>query len=551
MLWRLARTDEYGQRAVDELLNAADYQDWEPQEGDALDLAEITAAMSVGYDWLYDRMGSSERATVRNAILRKGFTPYMDEYANESSRPEGWSGNHDQVIHSCMGVGAMAVKGETNNESLVARVRSRAERDLDSPVGLSSLAAGGGTSEGLAYWGYGWRYLTYFFESTFTAEGAYTPLKDRDGLPVSGYFPQYVTGPTHRTWRFSDCGPEKLSRAMTTCVLWQGKTYNNDHMRWFGNSAYDVAFEGEGRDHAASMLWLRDTGTDQRDALNRDRNFPGAGIASMRSAWEDPRALFVGFKYGPGIDAGHAHLDRGSFVIDGEVHQWAEDLGPDSYELDNYFNNNPDATPGRWHYYRCRAEGHNTLVIAPGGTNPDQKTGAGEKPTVVRASLNPAGGASPFMVADLTPVYRNVDRVRRGVKLHDRNSVIIEDEIIAPNPVTVWWFMHFRYMPDDGDAVWISSDGRTAVISRGTGRRLWLRMQTPLSGAVFTLREARPLPGSPDPAGQEANPSVRKLAISLTTGAGTLKRLTVFAKPLGSGEAPPTDLPEVVGLGGW
>ena len=155
------------------------------------------------------------------------------------------------------------------------------------------------------------------------------------------------------------------------------------------------------------------------------------------------------------------------------------------------------------------------------------------------------------MVADLTPVYRNVDRVRRGVKLHDRNSVIIEDEITAPNPVVVWWFMHFRYMPDEGDAVWISPDGRTAIISRGPGKRLWLRMQTPRSGAVFTLREARPLPGSPDPAGQETNPNVRKLAISLTTGAGTLRRLTVFAKPLGSGEAPPTDLPRALSLGSW
>ncbi|MEI6874747.1 MAG: heparinase II/III family protein, partial [Spirochaetota bacterium] len=76
-----------------------------------------------------------------------------------------------------------------------------------------------------------------------------------------------------------------------------------------------------------------------------DVRFRGqAELAIFRSAWHDPRALFVGFKAGHN-DAGHAHLDLGSFVLDADGVRWAQDLGPDDYNLPAYFGDK------RWTYY--------------------------------------------------------------------------------------------------------------------------------------------------------------------------------------------------------
>ena len=116
---------------------------------------------------------------------------------------------------------------------------------------------------------------------------------------------------------------------------------------------------------ALDLLWYEPAGTSPKAAgLPLDKYFRGAEVAVMRSDWENPQALFVGFKAGDN-KANHSHLDLGSFVFDAAGARWAMDLGADDYNLPGYFGKQ------RWDYYRLRAEGQNTLVINP-GPGPDQ-----------------------------------------------------------------------------------------------------------------------------------------------------------------------------------
>ena len=86
----------------------------------------------------------------------------------------------------------------------------------------------------------------------------------------------------------------------------------------------------------------------------------------MRSAWDDPNALFLGIKAGYN-QVNHGHLDLGNFELDALGVRWARDLGSDNYNLPGYW----EAKRGgqRWSYYRLNSASHNVPML--GGQSQD------------------------------------------------------------------------------------------------------------------------------------------------------------------------------------
>ncbi len=58
-------------RAKAEMRAVAAFSDWNPSH--FLDVAELTAAMALGYDWLYSDLTADERELFRAAIITKGL----------------------------------------------------------------------------------------------------------------------------------------------------------------------------------------------------------------------------------------------------------------------------------------------------------------------------------------------------------------------------------------------------------------------------------------------------------------------------------------------
>jgi hypothetical protein len=250
----------------------------------------------------------------------------------------------------------------------------------------------------------------------------------------------------------------------------------------------------------------------------------------MRSAWDDPRATYVGFKAGRnGVN--HGHLDLGSFVMEALGVRWAVDPGADNYNLPGYFNNKSQ----RWTYYRMRAEGHNTLLVNP-GPGPDQNIHA--VTTIERFSDNPA---QPFAIADLTGAYTpDAVKILRGVALEKGGGVLVQDEIKLNKPSDVWWLLHTRA------EIRISDDGASAVLKQGADRlQVTLVSNLPVK---FEMREAEPLPGSPHPPGQNANKEMRVLVLHFEKAQDfrAAVRLTPF-----EGESLPKVAGVVVPLAEW
>ena len=134
--------------------------------------------------------------------------------------------------------------------------------------------------------------------------------------------------------------------------------------------------------------------------------------AVMRSAWNDPRATFVGIKAGHADDS-HAHMDIGSFIHETDGVRWAVDLGRESYPharanglAADLFKT--EQASKRWSIFRCGPESHNLLRF---DNAPQLVEAKGE----IRP-LPPAAGVPGFLV-DLSPVVReHVARAERRIR---------------------------------------------------------------------------------------------------------------------------------------
>jgi hypothetical protein len=118
-LYRLDGDPRYARRAITETMTAAAFADWNPKH--FLDTAEMTAALGIGYDWLFDAMSPQEKRTIHDAIVKLG----LDEGIKVYEKGNWWSKaihNWNQVCNGGMTVGALAIADE--DRELAARVVS-------------------------------------------------------------------------------------------------------------------------------------------------------------------------------------------------------------------------------------------------------------------------------------------------------------------------------------------------------------------------------------------------------------------------------------------
>lgn len=503
LLYHLDGDAAFARRAGRELEAAAAFPDWNPRH--FLDTAEMTHAFAIGYDWLFDFWSPAERSAWVRAVVEKGLRPAQEIYRRDSGWPRARH-NWNQVCNGGIGVGALAVADV--EPALAGELLAAALRSL--PLAMREYGPDGAWAEGPGYWRYATQYNVLFLAALESALGSDFGLGQIPGFADAGLFPLHITGPLNRTFNYADGGdgPIRAPELFWLARRFQRPEYAHHQLKLVGGTPLD-------------LLWFdpatRPAATNAAAALPRDKYFRGAEVVTLRSAWEDRQALFVGFKAGDN-KANHSHLDLGSFVLDAWGERWVVDLGADDYNLPGYFGGQ------RWTYYRLRAEGHNTLVLNP-ETGPDQDPRAAGQ--IVKFDSRPDRAAA---VADLTAAYaKHAQSVRRGLALLDARQVLVQDEVRAARPAEIWWFLH---TPAE---IVVREDGRAATL-RLDDQRLLAEVLAP-AAARLAVMEARPLPSSPQPEKQNPNTGIRKLALHVP-GATDL-RLAVRLVPLDRSAPPP------------
>ncbi|MFM1651706.1 DUF4962 domain-containing protein [Brevibacillus sp. B_LB10_24] len=529
LMYRLTHDKVYADRAWKELRAVCDdnqFKDWNPPH--FLDVAEMSNAVAIGYDWLYDYLSDSQKKTLRSALMRKGLEPALEVYRGNTKGPVNqvsWlrtEDNWNTVVNAGIGVGALAIADETpETEQLSSQILEYAIRNIT--VSLGNYAPDGGSPEGPGYWDHGTLYISYFLSSLDSALGTDYGLSDAPGLSETGYYPLYVTGPAG-SFNLGDA--DFTTEYIIPQQLWLAGKYGKPELLPSGLQGYGMAMK---------MVWYKpaDAAAQSVSRLPLDKRFsnPETEIVTMRSKWNDPNALFVGFHAGDNY-LNHADLDIGTFVLDALGVRWATELGKDNYDLPGYF----DIRGQRWDYYRKRAEGQNTLVINP-GSGPDQNIHA--KSTIDTFKTSAQGA---FAITDMTSAYeRDAVSAKRGIALVDnRTKVLLQDEVQLKRKGYIWWFMHT-------DAkISLADDGRSAILQVGD-KRLWAHILSDQK-LKFRVFYEKPLSTSPNPPNQAENKGL-KLAI-LSEGASDL-RLSVLFVPLREGEKPPATMPEIKPLKDW
>jgi hypothetical protein len=484
---RMDGDKRFANRARDEMLAIAKFGDWNPSH--FLDVAEMTAAMALGYDWLFDSLSPEDRAVIRAAIIEKGLKPGLDAY----EKGEWWTKVNHNWASVCAGglaLGALAIADE--QPELARHVLDATRKSIARP--MSSFAPDGGWDEGPGYWDYATRYTVFYAAAAQTALGNDLGLSDYEGFDQTGFFRIHTIGPTGKAFNFADCAEFP---GIASQMFWLARRFNHPE---FAAAERDFAHKWGDVFH---LLWWNDSGTTLSDAkFPLDAVFKGVNVACFRSAWDDPNAFYVGFKGGDN-SANHAHLDLGTFVLDAFGQRWAVDLGSDDYDLPDYFGKL------RWTYYRTRTEGHNTLLIN------DANQDASAKAPIIAFSSKPERA---FAVADLSQGYKWTGaKVRRGIELLDRNAVVVEDEVETQQPAKVQWQMHTAAV------IQIADDKRTAELTQH-GQSLAAKILSP-DGAKFEVTSA----AAPRP--QNPNRGVSKLIVRLPEKTTATRIVVLLAAP--------------------
>jgi len=425
--YRMTHKTEYLQRAEKEMLHIAGFSDWNPPH--FLDVAEMTMAMSIGYDWLYNDLSENSRKTIREAILKKGIEPSLDPKNN------GWlkvEHNWNQVCNAGMSYGAMAIFED--QPDLAKQVINRAIESVDIP--MSEYKPDGAYPEGYGYWGYGTSFNVMFISAIEKLFGKDFGLTSKPGFLNTGNYLENMTGPSGKPFNYSDVGEEGglepamfwfASRTKNPSLLWveRSRLINTGKRRFVGNRLLPAIF-----------LWC--------DGIKINEVKPPAStmwvaqgkvpVALMRTSWTDPNAVWVGFK-GGAANVNHAHMDIGSFVMEADGERWASDFGAQEYEsLESkglsIFGRNQTAQ--RWTVFRYNNFVHNTLTV-----NDSFQRVVGYAPMISSGNDK----SSMRAVMDLSAVYSGMlNSAKRGVAIVDKSYVLVRDELESgTNQANVRW----------------------------------------------------------------------------------------------------------------
>jgi len=470
LLYRLDGRKPFLDRAVQELRAAADFKDWNPSY--FLDTAEMTHAFAIGYDWLYPSLSAEQRAWMRAAIVEKGLIPALAAYQNQAT----WittRNNWNEVCNGGIAIGALAVAEDEPEKS-----RTLLEDVLDSiPHSLAAYAPDGGWAEGSGYWHYGTSYAVALLAALDSALGTDFGLSTARGFDRTGRFRIYFSGPSGKSFNYADAHDRT---ELAPEMLWMARRFAEPVYAWQEQHMLQAGMAPD----ALDLVWFQsEARSPKQENWPLNAIFHDVQVAFLRSAWDDPNALFVGVKGGDN-KAHHGHLDLGDFVLDGGGVRWAPDLGPDDFNLAG------SSGRQRLTYNRMLTESHNTVMIDDESQDPRAEAALGAH------FFSPD---SSWVELDLSHAYHRLKSYRRRIGIAQGQQVFVQDLLESDHPVEALWGM----LTDSEVAL----SGQTAELQKG-GWTLSAEILSPRH-AVFDLA---PAIAPPSPA---QNPGVKKLVVRL------------------------------------
>lgn len=510
--WKITGDRKYFEAGWKNLEKVCSYPDYNTCH--ILDTGEWNTGLAVGYDWFYDGFSEEQRVYVRDAILNKSLKELADGYYGRiSSESPGsqrwtsfkWMSNYNAVMNSGTITAALAVAEDAPDYCF--DVVKNGLRSIE--YTLFALSPDGGWAESPSYWGMTMEYYLFAVSSLINATGNDYGLTKYKGVDNTLSYIISLNGP---------CGVNNFHDAAetsgyTTNALYMPLSQLFDDMKGYTVRKAHVE-SGETRPEIFDALFYDVNNHDKADI---DKLIITEGVESFAfnadSDWKSG-GLFLSGHFGL-TSCYHSQNDTGTFVLDMLGERWAMDLGPEDYNL-----NNVGGVP-LWATYRRRAEGHNIMVINPGEQYNQTE---GLFIPITKSAYNEYGG---YVITDMEGVYADTTAMKTGYYVgNNYRTVTIRNEMDLKKQSDLYWFMHTRAnVVVEGNTAYLTQHGKSVKVTVGTNA----------DEVELSVMNARPMSTSPDPAGQNQNEGIRKLAIKMK-GKGHVD-LTVQIAPMGESAA--------------
>lgn len=465
-MYLVSGDEMYARRAEKEMLAAAAFTDWNPKH--FLDVGEMTTALAIGYDWLYNWLTPESRKIIEDAIIEKGL--------RAANYKMWWSRSHNNWNQVCNGglvMGALAVY-ERVPELAQLVIRKALEGN---PNAQSCYGPDGVYPEGYGYWEYGTNYEVVLIEALRTALGSSFDLENAPGFLESARFMNYMVTPTGQTFNFSDCG--NTQKIINPLLYWFALESNDMSLVWQDRKTIveEERVRGIGRLTPLAMLFAARCELKNVEPISNSFWY-GHGEQPLfiyRSGFGNSDDSYLAAKGGSPSNS-HAHMDCGTFVYEWGGVRWATDLGMQNYySLEKVGVNlwGKSQSSGRWSVFRLNNHSHNTITV---NEQLHQCTGKCEMVKVYNKG-NKHGGKF-----DLSQMFLDLESAYRTIYIDKNDKVTCIDELKAKVACDVRWNMvtHADIKIVDDKTISLKKEGKEVI----------LRVVSPSNAKAYTLSTA-------------------------------------------------------------
>ena len=198
LIYRLTGDERFANRLWKELDTVTHFKDWNPSH--FLDTAEMTFAVAIGYDWLYDTWSSAAAAAAPRGDRTTGArTKALPIYQKQS-----WWSRPSTTGTKSVTAAWRSVRWPSPTRSRHSLVEILHQSLTSLPRAMHEFGPDGGWGEGPGYWRYATEYNVYLLAALNTALGHDFGLSQMPGFSETGDFPIYFTGPTGQTFNYAD-----------------------------------------------------------------------------------------------------------------------------------------------------------------------------------------------------------------------------------------------------------------------------------------------------------------------------------------------------------
>ena len=477
--YRTTGNTKYSDRAKNEMLGLAAFSDWHPFH--FLDVAEMTTAVAIGYDWCYDRLSASERTTIKNAIKNHGLIA--------SNNETGWTARTNNWLQVCCAgtlFGALAILED--EPELANQIINRSKSLIVNAQDF--YKPDGAYPEGPGYWDYGTTFNVLMYSALEKYYGTDYGLSNSPGFLQTGAYSQALVSPCMYVFGYADSGS---GFNISPAVFWFYNKTKDPSLLYFQKKkiglSTSAAFTSE-RNLPAIMIWGAANNVSLDNLIPPTELFYQAGgetpVAVMRSSWESSEAVYLAYKLGSNTSS-HAHMDIGSFIFEAENIRWAVDLGSEDYTvIESYIGSNAlwssAQNSKRWDVFRIGNLSHSTLNFDGG----KQTVFPIANSVQIKSSVNTDELMS--VTADLTPAYsRDVQKVERTVALIDKKYARITDVVTTGNTSkTMSW-----NMTAGTESVSLDHENKQIILSLN-GKKLYVKVDCPRAVTLKTWSTVSP-----------------------------------------------------------